>query len=144
GRPAHGRTLLPVLHRVLDVQQAAQPQFHAGCVRCGDGADLHLRLDRLGPQGAGAQALLLAGPGHLLPDLHGAAGVLPEAEPAGEGAGKGDTLMKKLLLIAVLALVPAVASAEGGLMKAEVNLNNTASLQRGAKYFANYCMGCHS
>ena len=52
--------------------------------------------------------------------------------------------MKKLLLIAVLALVPAVASAEGGLMKAEVNLNNTASLQRGAKYFANYCMGCHS
>ena len=52
--------------------------------------------------------------------------------------------MKKLLLIAVLALVPAVASAEGGLMKAEVNLNNTASLQRGAKYFVNYCMGCHS
>ena len=52
--------------------------------------------------------------------------------------------MKKLFAIAILALVPALASAEGGLMKAEVNLNNTASLQRGAKYFVNYCMGCHS
>ncbi len=52
--------------------------------------------------------------------------------------------MKKLIAIAVLALVPAFASAESGLMQAEVNLNNTASLQRGAKYFVNYCMGCHS
>ncbi|HEX2666980.1 MAG TPA: cytochrome c1 [Gammaproteobacteria bacterium] len=53
--------------------------------------------------------------------------------------------MKKLICIAVLALSPALASAEGaGMLKADVNLNNTASLQRGAKYFANYCMGCHS
>ncbi len=53
--------------------------------------------------------------------------------------------MKKLILIAALALVPALASAEeAGMLKADVNLNNTASLQRGAKYFATYCMGCHS
>ena len=53
--------------------------------------------------------------------------------------------MKKLLCIAVLALLPAFASADdAGLLKADVNINNTASLQRGAKYFANYCMGCHS
>lgn len=27
---------------------------------------------------------------------------------------------------------------------ADTNIANTASLQRGAKYFVNYCMGCHS
>ena len=49
------------------------------------------------------------------------------------------------LCAALLVLVPAYALAdEGGLLKADVNLNNTSSLQRGAKYFANYCMGCHS
>ena len=52
--------------------------------------------------------------------------------------------MKKLLLIAILALLPIFAQAEDGLLKADVNINNTASLQRGAKYFVNYCMGCHS
>lgn len=52
--------------------------------------------------------------------------------------------MKKLLLIAVLALLPVFAQAEEGLLKADVNINDTASLQRGAKYFVNYCMGCHS
>ena len=46
---------------------------------------------------------------------------------------------------ALLVLTPAYALAdEGGLLKADVNLNDTASLQRGAKYFVNYCMGCHS
>lgn len=52
--------------------------------------------------------------------------------------------MKKLLLIALLALLPVFAQAEEGLLKAHVNINDTASLQRGAKYFVNYCMGCHS
>ena len=54
--------------------------------------------------------------------------------------------MKKLVYLFVLVLLPAIAFAEGepGLLKAQVNLNNTASLQRGAKYFVNYCMGCHS
>src|SRR5579872_7273880 len=53
--------------------------------------------------------------------------------------------MKIAICASILALVPTFALAdEGGLLKADVNLNNTASLQRGAKYFANYCMGCHS
>jgi ubiquinol-cytochrome c reductase cytochrome c1 subunit len=32
----------------------------------------------------------------------------------------------------------------GGLQSANNNIDSTASLQRGAKYFVNYCMGCHS
>jgi ubiquinol-cytochrome c reductase cytochrome c1 subunit len=32
----------------------------------------------------------------------------------------------------------------GGLDEANNNIANTASLQRGAKYFVNYCLGCHS
>lgn len=54
---------------------------------------------------------------------------------------------QKIVLSVMLALAPlaAVAQDEGvALQKADVNLNDTASLQRGAKYFVNYCMGCHS
>jgi ubiquinol-cytochrome c reductase cytochrome c1 subunit len=36
------------------------------------------------------------------------------------------------------------ASGAGGLMQSHVNLGDQASLQRGAKYFMNYCAGCHS
>lgn len=35
------------------------------------------------------------------------------------------------------------ATAEG-LQKANIDLGDTASLQRGAKYYMNYCAGCHS
>ncbi|RMG53685.1 MAG: cytochrome c1 [Gammaproteobacteria bacterium] len=56
--------------------------------------------------------------------------------------------MKKLILIAILlGLAPVVlASGHGGypLDKADVDLENKDSLQRGAKMFVNYCMGCHS
>lgn len=52
---------------------------------------------------------------------------------------------------AVIALVlslglagAAVAQHEPELEPANTNIENTASLQRGAKYFVNYCMGCHS
>lgn len=38
----------------------------------------------------------------------------------------------------------AAAQHGGGLEPANNNIGNTASLQRGAKYFVNYCMGCHS
>jgi len=55
-------------------------------------------------------------------------------------------MMKKLLL--VLLLTPffmAQAGAEGvHLDKAHYDLNNQASLQRGAKIFTNYCLSCHS
>jgi ubiquinol-cytochrome c reductase cytochrome c1 subunit len=53
--------------------------------------------------------------------------------------------MKKIICTLILALAPALAFAQDeGLQKADINLTNTASLQRGAKYFVNYCMGCHS
>jgi len=57
----------------------------------------------------------------------------------------GRTL--SLVCAAGLALaVPAmVSAAEGGkLQEAHIDVTNTASLQRGARNFVNYCMGCHS
>lgn len=60
-------------------------------------------------------------------------------------------LTKKSFFAAVAAglmLLPAagaVANTEGGaLLKAGNDIYNTASLQRGARNFANYCLGCHS
>jgi ubiquinol-cytochrome c reductase cytochrome c1 subunit len=55
--------------------------------------------------------------------------------------------MKKLILAFLLAVVPAVSMAAGGgvhLDDADIDVSDTASLQRGAKYFVNYCTGCHS
>lgn len=52
-----------------------------------------------------------------------------------------------LVLIAGLALAfPALSlAAHGGvLLHAQNDVANTASLQRGARNFVNYCMGCHS
>lgn len=56
-------------------------------------------------------------------------------------------LLARLLAPALgLALAPAAALAAGGgnLQDAQVNIGDTASLQRGAALFANYCAGCHS
>lgn len=55
--------------------------------------------------------------------------------------------MKQLIFISVLLLAPAFGLAsEGGfpLQDANVDLADKESLQRGAKYFVNHCMGCHS
>jgi len=59
--------------------------------------------------------------------------------------------MKRLatyIFFAVL-LVPfatsmVLASEDAGVEHSGVNINDTASLQRGAKWFVNYCSGCHS
>ena len=56
-------------------------------------------------------------------------------------------MAKRILLLALLGLAPIGASAAGAgadLEAANVNVANQASMQRGAKYFVNYCMGCHS
>ncbi|MGE6164490.1 cytochrome c1 [Aeromonas rivipollensis] len=53
----------------------------------------------------------------------------------------------KRIIFAVLALLPGLVLAAGGgfpLDKAEYNLSDKASLQRGAATFMNYCAGCHS
>ena len=50
------------------------------------------------------------------------------------------------LLLVMLSMPVAVLASGGGeqMLKAHNDLNNQGSLQRGAKYFVNYCMGCHS
>lgn len=55
--------------------------------------------------------------------------------------------MKKLL-VALIALLPSLAIAAGGgfsypLEEARIDLEDKASLQRGAALFINYCLGCH-
>ncbi len=55
--------------------------------------------------------------------------------------------MKKQFLAFLLALMPFAAVAAGGgvhLDKADIDLSNEQSLQRGAKLYINYCQGCHS
>lgn len=56
--------------------------------------------------------------------------------------------MKKLIASLLLSVLPALGMAAGGpgvpLLEANNDLTDQASLQRGAKYFVNYCMGCHS
>ncbi len=58
--------------------------------------------------------------------------------------------MKKLhltlaALLAGVFLTGGVQAAEGGnLQQSGVDLNDQASLQRGAKYYMSYCSGCHS
>ena len=56
--------------------------------------------------------------------------------------------MKKILIALVLLALPGLSLASGGegypLLHAPIDLHNKASLQKGAKLFVNYCMGCHS
>ena len=55
--------------------------------------------------------------------------------------------MKKLIVAFLLAAAPMLGLASGAgphLDAADIDLGDQASLQRGAKYFANYCLSCHS
>ncbi|EAR21852.1 cytochrome c1 [Nitrococcus mobilis] len=55
--------------------------------------------------------------------------------------------MRKLACLLAMMLLPGlVGAAEENLrlMNAQTDLSDKASLQRGAKYFVNYCLGCHS
>jgi ubiquinol-cytochrome c reductase cytochrome c1 subunit len=58
------------------------------------------------------------------------------------------SINRLIAIFAALLVAPSVTLAAGGggypLDEAHVNLGNEPSLQRGAKYFVNYCMGCHS
>jgi len=63
---------------------------------------------------------------------------------------KRQLLMKRYIFPVALAFslivgsVSAQAAEEGGLLHAGTNVQDQASLQRGAKLFFNYCVGCHS
>ena len=53
---------------------------------------------------------------------------------------------RRIIALALL-VAPALGMAAGGgakLESANIDISNQASLQRGAKYFVNYCFGCHS
>jgi ubiquinol-cytochrome c reductase cytochrome c1 subunit len=55
--------------------------------------------------------------------------------------------MKKLIVAFLLAAAPMLGFAAGGgahLDDADIDLGDKESLQRGAKYFMNYCLSCHS
>ncbi len=55
-------------------------------------------------------------------------------------------MLKKLFTVLALVGSASVMAAGGNavhLDKAPINLKDQASLQRGAKLFQNYCLGCH-
>jgi ubiquinol-cytochrome c reductase cytochrome c1 subunit len=56
--------------------------------------------------------------------------------------------MRNRIIASLLLLTPLAALAAGGpgveLEDADIDLTDKASLQSGAKYYVNYCMGCHS
>jgi len=53
--------------------------------------------------------------------------------------------MKKLFLLLTLVSMPVFASGGGAhLDEVDIDMNDTASLQRGAGLFVNYCLSCHS
>jgi ubiquinol-cytochrome c reductase cytochrome c1 subunit len=54
------------------------------------------------------------------------------------------TMRLVLVLIGLSLAEGAAAQHDAELDPANNNVANTASLQRGAKYFVNYCLGCHS
>jgi ubiquinol-cytochrome c reductase cytochrome c1 subunit len=49
-----------------------------------------------------------------------------------------------MLLLLGLPMASFAAAGSDYMLKAHNDLNNQESLQRGAKYFVNYCLGCHS
>lgn len=55
--------------------------------------------------------------------------------------------MRKLIIVTLLLFSPVLALASSGelhLEHADIDLRDKASLQRGAKYFFNYCHSCHT
>ena len=56
-------------------------------------------------------------------------------------------VLSQLVALAIISIAPLVASASGGgapVQHAGNDVADVASLQRGARNFVNYCMGCHS
>ncbi|MGR9037808.1 MAG: cytochrome c1 [Gammaproteobacteria bacterium] len=54
--------------------------------------------------------------------------------------------MKNLIAFIFMLILPFGAGASEGikLQKADIDVSDTESLQRGAKHFVTYCLGCHS
>jgi len=52
--------------------------------------------------------------------------------------------LRAIALVLVLSPIAAMASEEGAMASAQVDLTDKASLQRGAALYMNYCSGCHA
>jgi ubiquinol-cytochrome c reductase cytochrome c1 subunit len=55
--------------------------------------------------------------------------------------------MKKLLVVLLMALLPALSFADehgAGLESVDIDVSDKSALQDGARTFVDYCMGCHS
>ncbi len=48
------------------------------------------------------------------------------------------------LLVMISTVSPVFGASEGNLENSGVNFRDTAAIQRGAKWFVNYCLSCHS
>src|SRR5690606_32737605 len=78
--------------------------------------------------------------------------VLHSAREDEARSDQGDEMRRKVASAVTAAAAVAAftvltafgAGEELALAPANTNIGNTASLQRGAKYFVNYCLGCHS
>jgi ubiquinol-cytochrome c reductase cytochrome c1 subunit len=57
---------------------------------------------------------------------------------------QSKTLISSIFILLLSASSSVIAAGGGALMHMNVDLSNQTSLQRGAKTFVNYCMGCHS
>lgn len=74
---------------------------------------------------------------------HGDAAFSPLS--GGPGSQSGNAFLAAIVLLCAL-ISPAVFGAQQGgrLLSMEVEMDNRASLQRGARLFRNYCLSCHS
>ena len=54
------------------------------------------------------------------------------------------TILFYTVLLLPVSTFPVSASGGSGVQHSGANIGDTASLQRGAKWYVNYCMGCHS
>ncbi|MGB5486552.1 MAG: cytochrome c1 [Lysobacterales bacterium] len=54
------------------------------------------------------------------------------------------TILFYAVLLLPLSTIPVSASSGAGVEHSGANIGDTASLQRGAKWYVNYCLGCHS
>lgn len=57
---------------------------------------------------------------------------------------QSKTLISSIFILLLSTSSSVIAAGGGALMHMKVDLSNQTSLQRGAKTFVNYCVGCHS
>ncbi|AOS98758.1 Cytochrome b/c1 [Microbulbifer aggregans] len=97
----------------------------------------------------GLMSLVLAGFFAVLPWLTSRDHVKPVPERVTSPSGEKTfvLLFGGIIIVGLLAFLPIKAVAAGAQVELDninIDLQDKPSLQRGANYFVNYCMGCHS